>query len=76
MIDMSSAGVDRRLRKVARLAARQVSEASSEHAPIKHSSRTRLQPMLDMSDQAIDRRLREVEELRHICLQLGRLKPL
>lgn len=31
---------------------------------------------VDMSPAAIDRRLRQVEELRRLCLSLGRARPL
>jgi hypothetical protein len=35
----------------------------------------RLDAKLDMSGPAIMRRLREVEQLRRLCLALGRMRP-
>ena len=75
MIDMSPAELDRRLREVARLAARQDIETPTGPPSIEQSVQTGMRPMVDMSDQGIDRRLREVADLRDLCLQLGQLRP-
>lgn len=60
-VDMSPGAIAARLRIVAAL-----TDLRTER---------RLDAKLDMSGPAIMRRLREVEQLRRLCLALGRMRP-